>query len=102
MMIILFYKNKHNKTIRTYNNNNKNNNSNNETLYYSWETNRVMGMNSDHEVNPRWINKIPNKVFYSKNPYLKIKIDLSGKDPVIKSVNPKLRFKSVYDQKAKS
>ena len=55
------------------------------------------------KVNPRWINcKIPNKVFYSKNPYLKIKIDLSGKDPVIKSVNPKLRFKSVYDQKAKS
>ena len=52
MMIILFYKNKHNKTVRTYNNNNnnnnnKNNNSNNETLYYSWETNRVMGMNSE-------------------------------------------------------
>ena len=45
MMIILFYKNKHNKTIRTYNN--KNNNSKNETLYYSWETNRVMGMNSE-------------------------------------------------------
>ena len=54
------------------------------------------------KVNPRWINEIPNKVFYSKNPYLKIKIDLSGKDPVIKSVNPKLRFKSVHDQKAKS
>ena len=48
MMIILFYKNKHNKTVRTYNNNNnKNNNSKNETLYYSWETNRVMGMNSE-------------------------------------------------------
>ena len=48
MMIISFYKNKHNKTVRTYNNNNnKNNNSNNETLYYSRETNRVMGMNSE-------------------------------------------------------
>ena len=47
MMIILFYKNKHNKTIRIYNNNNKNNNSKNETLYYSWETNRVMGMSSE-------------------------------------------------------
>ena len=48
MMIILFYKNKRNKTVRTYNNNNnKNNNSNYETLYYSWETNRVMGMNSE-------------------------------------------------------
>ena len=49
MMIILFYKNKHNKIVRTYNNNNnnKNNNSNNETLSYSRETNRVMGMNSE-------------------------------------------------------
>ena len=47
-MIILLYKNKHNKTVRTYNNNNnKNNNSNNETLYYSWEPTRVMGMNSE-------------------------------------------------------
>ena len=43
----IFLKNKHDKTVRTYNSTNKNKNSNNETLYYLQETNRVMGMNSE-------------------------------------------------------